>query len=204
MSKSRRLHGKEQLGRHNRRSSSAQRYHGTNPTRLTIPLILQWADAFHTRHGRWPDPHIDRRVPEAPREHWATIDLSLQIGRRGLPGGDTLKRMLQRFRGRKTRIKCPDISERQICEWIDRHYRETGEWPVRHTGSVIGGHPHDTWNKIDHALVKGARSLPGGSSLAQFREEYFGVTKGMMMAINCDRRYGRSPTPGESRVLRPS
>ena len=39
--------------------------------------------------------------PEAPGEVWANIDSALRHGHRGLPGGDSLARCLNRYRGRR-------------------------------------------------------------------------------------------------------
>jgi hypothetical protein len=67
---------------------------------LTVEQILAWADAHHARAGAWPACRSGP-VPEAPGEAWASIDSALRHGYRGLPGGDSLARLLNRHRGRR-------------------------------------------------------------------------------------------------------
>ena len=67
---------------------------------LTVKQILAWADAHHARTGEWP-AYKSGPVPEAPGEVWTNIDSALRHGHRGLPGGDTLPRLLDRHRGRR-------------------------------------------------------------------------------------------------------
>jgi hypothetical protein len=65
---------------------------------LTVEQILAWADANHRRTGQWPTLHSGP-VPEAPGEVWRNLDAALYDGLRGLPGGDSLARLLDRHRG---------------------------------------------------------------------------------------------------------
>ena len=67
---------------------------------LTVEQILAWADAHHARVGARPTCKSGP-VPEAPDEAWANIDSALRHGHRGLPGGDSLARCLNRYRGRR-------------------------------------------------------------------------------------------------------
>jgi hypothetical protein len=62
---------------------------------LTEKLILAWADAHHTATGAWPKASSGP-VAAAPGEHWRSIASSLRQGWRGLPGGDSLPRLLVR------------------------------------------------------------------------------------------------------------
>ena len=66
---------------------------------LTVEQILAWADAHHARTGRWPHTKSGP-VEGAPGEAWGNIDNALRLGRRGLPGGDSLARLLDRRRAR--------------------------------------------------------------------------------------------------------
>jgi hypothetical protein len=66
---------------------------------LSEALILGWADGHHTRTGRWPGAHSGP-VADTPGEHWGAINAALHNGLRGLPGGDSLARLLVR-RGRR-------------------------------------------------------------------------------------------------------
>jgi hypothetical protein len=60
-----------------------------------VTRILAWADAHHARTGRWPSCTAGR-VRGAPGEKWVNVDFALARASRGLPGGDTLLRLLRR------------------------------------------------------------------------------------------------------------
>jgi hypothetical protein len=64
---------------------------------LTEEQILAWADAYHRRTGRWPH-NRSGPIPEAHGETWNAVNLALFRGRRGLPGGGSLSRLLDRHR----------------------------------------------------------------------------------------------------------
>jgi hypothetical protein len=64
---------------------------GSRP-KLTLAQIMAWGDAYHTAHGRWPTVSAGA-VAGAPGEKWVNINQVLWAGRRGLPGGMTLKRL---------------------------------------------------------------------------------------------------------------
>jgi hypothetical protein len=66
---------------------------------LTEEQVLAWADAYHARTGRWPTA-ASGPVEGAPGEVWGHINAALYDGQRGLPGGDSLARLLNRRRAR--------------------------------------------------------------------------------------------------------
>ena len=93
-----------------------------NPKRLP-PLteggILAWADAHRRRTGEWPKVKSGPVMGE-PGETWYKLDLSLCLGLRGLPGGDTLRRLLRRSgrsvperRGRLSKDQTADLPPAQ-------------------------------------------------------------------------------------------
>ena len=67
---------------------------------LTVEQILAWADTHHARTGQWPTVQSGP-VPEAPGEVGGNLDSTLHDGHRGLPGHDSLARLLARHRGRR-------------------------------------------------------------------------------------------------------
>lgn len=72
------------------------RYHLNLPP-LSEEQILAWADLWHARTGKWP--HADSgRVLGTLGETWKAVDMALRKGHRGLPGGTTLRRLLQEHR----------------------------------------------------------------------------------------------------------
>jgi hypothetical protein len=64
---------------------------------LTVGQILAWADAHHACTGEWPSAGTGP-VAGAPGEKWVHLDRALRDGLRGLPGGDSLSRLLDRRR----------------------------------------------------------------------------------------------------------
>jgi hypothetical protein len=103
-------------------------------------------------------------VKGAPGETWCGIDTALIQGLRGLPGGDTLPRLLARERGRHNPRGQPPLSVPKILTWADAHWRRTGRWPTAGAGSVHEV-PGLTWSAINSALYLGHRGLPRGGSL---------------------------------------
>jgi hypothetical protein len=62
---------------------------------LSETLVLAWGDAHYARTGRWPHGdagHIDGQ----PGQTWGAVNVALRRGLRGLPGGDSLARLLDR------------------------------------------------------------------------------------------------------------
>jgi hypothetical protein len=73
---------------------------------LTVEIILKWADRHRRRVGQLPVAGSGP-VADAPGETWANINAALQQGHRGLPGGDTLARLLARHRKTAGPRRCP-------------------------------------------------------------------------------------------------
>jgi hypothetical protein len=67
------------------------------PPRLSVSQITRWAKAFHRRTGKWPKEDSGP-IPEAVGETWLAIDMALRKGRRGLPEGSSLPRLLAALR----------------------------------------------------------------------------------------------------------
>jgi hypothetical protein len=84
------------LARH--RGKTRRRSHD-RPT-LTEDQILAWSDAWFTEYGDWPSARDSRPIPGADGENWNALDVALKLGYRGLPGGDSVARLLRRH-GRK-------------------------------------------------------------------------------------------------------
>jgi hypothetical protein len=64
---------------------------------LTVEQILVWADAHRVRTGERPTA-ASGPVMDAPGERWRAIEAALWFGNRGLPGRDSLARLLDRHR----------------------------------------------------------------------------------------------------------
>jgi hypothetical protein len=145
--------------------------------RLTRELILAWADAHHTRTGRWPKI-ASGPIVDAPGETWERIHWALQAGLRGLRGRTSLPRLLARYRGARNKSRSPPLTVRKILRWADAHYRRTGRWPVQASGPIPES-PDDTWSAVEGALQHGLRGLPGGDTLPRLLDrERRATTKG--------------------------
>ena len=87
---------------------------------LTIPEILRRADAYHERHGEWPE-RSSGPIPEDPGKTWEHVNEALRRGRFGLPGGTTLARLLRQERGaRYNRDLAPFTARAGACKLVRR------------------------------------------------------------------------------------
>jgi hypothetical protein len=130
---------------------------------LTEAVILAWADAYHERHGGWPNAESGP-VAGTRGETWHAVDAALGLGVRGLPGGSSLARLLEGRRGVRNPAHLPALAVPAILAWADAHKARTGRWPKSEDGAVAGA-PGETWQGVNHALRYGRRGLPGGMSL---------------------------------------
>ena len=118
---------------------------------LTIPQILDWADAFHKRAGKWPRRDSGRIVGSLG-ETWQAIDLALKNCGRGLHvPGISLAQLLAEKRGVRNRMRLPRFTIRQIVAWTLAHHGRTGTWPTHYSGSIPEA-PGETWLAVDQAL----------------------------------------------------
>lgn len=101
-----------------------------------------------------------------PGETWNAINACLVKGLRGLPGGMTLAGLFSAERGHRTPASLCALDEQLILKLADAHHARTGTWPTRDSGP-IPELPGDKWKTVHDALHKGARTLPGGSTLAR-------------------------------------
>jgi hypothetical protein len=136
---------------------------------LSLDDILKWADAYFVEHRAWPTENSGEIDKEGAT--WANVDSALRVGRRGLPGGSSLPRLLAERRGARNSTNRPRLNRRSILAWADKHRRRTGRWPMCESGPVVDA-TGETWNAVNSALVLGLRGLKGGSSLAKLLDQY--------------------------------
>lgn len=136
---------------------------------LTEEGILRWAELHFQRTGQWPT-RKSGPVADAPGETWSGVQSALHNGKRGLPGGSTLPKLLARQQGLRNRKQLPPLTEQEILRWADLHRERTGKYPCYRDGPVADA-PGETWAAFDTALRCGRRGLPGGSSLAKLLSE---------------------------------
>jgi len=138
---------------------------------LTIAQVLEWADAHHERTGGWPNM-FSGPIVGAEGEKWGAVNQALLLGCRGLPGQQTLARLLAQARGAPYQKRSREqLTVKQVLAWARAHRRRTGKWPHHHSG-LIPESSGDTWHGVDMALRKGSRGLRGGSSLAKLIAAY--------------------------------
>jgi hypothetical protein len=65
---------------------------------MSIPEILDWADAYHARYHKWPKKDSGV-IADCREETWKYVDTALRNGYRGLPGGSSLAALLHQRRG---------------------------------------------------------------------------------------------------------
>lgn len=138
------------------------------PPDLTVTQIVRWARAYHRRTGKWPKERSGP-IPSADGETWLAVDMSLRKGKRGLPGGSSLPRLLAMTCGVRNLQQIPRLTPATILRWADAHYARHGKRPTKASG-LIPEAEGETWNAVDRALTSGRRGLPGGSSLASLLE----------------------------------
>lgn len=146
----------------------AERRGARNPAELpplTKAQILAWADAFHEQTGKWPSQHSGL-IPDSGGETWCAVQVALWAGKRGLPGGSSLARLLAAERGARNKANLPDLDVPTVLAWADAHFQRTGKWPGARSGPIPEA-PGETWLRVDTVLVRGGRGLPGGTTLAQ-------------------------------------
>jgi hypothetical protein len=140
---------------------------------ITVAQVLAWADDFHAHTGRWPNV-LSGRVRADLNETWHNINQALRQGLRGLPGGDSLARLLWRERGARNRYALPPLTEADVCRWAEAHRRHIGSWPAKGDGAIAGADGED-WNCVNQALRQGLRGLPGGDTLARLLARRLGA-----------------------------
>jgi len=140
---------------------------------LTPERILAWADAHHAATGQWPT-RASGRVRGVEGETWVSIDMALLKGRRGLPGGSSVPRLLAESRPVRNVHTLPRLTFEKVLAWADAYNAKTGRWPRGRSGRVAGA-PSETWSAVESALFQGLRGLPGGMTLAQLLAERRGA-----------------------------
>jgi hypothetical protein len=137
----------------------------TRKVTLTVGQILAWADDHRARTGAWPGQYSGP-VAAAPGEGWHALNQALWDGLRGLPGRDSLTRLLARERGVPRLVPRPPLTVEQILDWADAHQARTGKWPGVLSGPIPEV-PGENWRAVNLALYWGYRGLPGADSLAR-------------------------------------
>ncbi len=142
---------------------------------LNVKRIVAWARAYHERTGRWPSTKSGA-VHGVPGETWITINHALIRGRRGMAGGLSLPKFLERHCGKKYSPAPPALTVDQILTWADQHRRRTGAWPKdEEYAQPIPESPGENWRMIDRDLRLGRRGLPRRMTLKKLLARHRGM-----------------------------
>jgi hypothetical protein len=141
--------------------------------KISSEQILQWADAWFQRTGKWPIVESGV-VSETSSETWSGINQTLKRGIDGVEPGSSLNKFLNEMRAVPMYHQSPLLTVEQILAWADTHFAQTGEWPKSSSGAVVGA-PGETWEHINWALNAGTRSLEKHVSLARLLTDNRGV-----------------------------
>lgn len=135
-----------------------------NLPNLRVRQILAWADAHCARTGSWPNEYSGA-IAGVPGEKWWNVSAALRDGGRGLRGGSSLPRLLERHRGARNRGHLPRLNVRKVLHWADAYRKRIGRWPTALSGRIADTNG-ETWRGVNNSLIRGARGLPGGMTLA--------------------------------------
>ena len=157
--------------------------------RLTLPMILAWADAFYRRSGTWPHNRagtINSPGGRIPGLTWAKVNTALMRGLRGLTGKTSLAQELRRpvaF----TSARTPCVSGRSSP---GRGSISNGPDAGRPPATATSPAPGEKWHALDFALTAGLRGLPGGSSLSRLikSHEFYQLSERQRNRIPASRR----------------
>jgi hypothetical protein len=177
---------------------------------LSESQIIAWARRHRRSTGKWPSENAGP-IDGTRGEVWDNVAAALTQGIRGLPGGDSLARLLTRRLGVRNGAALPPLLERDILSWADAYHARTGQWPRADSGA-IREEAGETWSAVDSALRSGLRGLAGGSSLAKLLTAHRGVRNGrnpptlsveriLAWAEAHDRRAGRWPRRADGAIL---
>lgn len=147
----------ELLSRHRGKRNLSRR------PQLTVEQILQWADEFQHRTGKWPA--ISSGPIDGTDETWTGIAMALRKSARGLSGNTSLARLLAKHRGHRNIRSLPRLSRGQVLRWADEYRKIHKRWPSSRSGPIPG--TQDSWATVNNALASGIRGLAEQTTLAQ-------------------------------------
>ncbi len=123
--------------------------------------------------GRRPDLERQWEILRLREKGWTIADIARHLGVTRQAICNCYRRLGVHFkfppRGRDTANLRP-LTEEQILTWARAYHARLGSYPTSGSG-VIGGSGGETWSRIDQALRRGLRGLPGGSSLPRLLRE---------------------------------
>lgn len=144
-----------------------------NAPNLSIDMIKRWISEWYSRNGEYPTCNSGE-IPGSGGEKWKHVSVYLNSGRRGLPGGSSIGRLVAEHFGERNSTNTPPLSVEVIKKWVSEWHETKGKWPTAASGKIPGS-GGENWRNIDSILRNGGRDMPGGSSVGRFVSEHFGV-----------------------------
>jgi hypothetical protein len=131
--------------------------HRRHLPKLTIAQVLAWADAYHARTGRWPSA-VSGPIPESSGDKWSTVNSALANGHRGLPGGMSVTRLIDRERRATTPTVTaannqPPHARRAAADRGRASLSAKGEAPQDRTADNADGLPAVTTSAICSSMT---------------------------------------------------
>jgi len=150
--------------------------------------------SYLSQHGKYPSAHSGPIIG-GPQMTWGTLNKSLRDGAYCLPGGQSLRVLIDELIAKGT---LPDLQNRRspertaplsvdmIANWIEEYATAHGRYPTCKSGTIDGA-PEETWRAIDEALIHGRRGLPGGRNLTGLKQELVQLGRLPVLAYRPDR-----------------
>jgi hypothetical protein len=133
---------------------------------VTISQVVSWIADFFAKYHEYPTRLDTHGVPSHPDETWSALDDALRFGRRDLPKGMTLVKLLELHFDRPRLIANTDLDLPTLKGWAKQFHKLHGEYP-RRKGETrpVPGAPKEKWSAIISCLYKGGRGLPSGLTI---------------------------------------
>jgi len=184
----------------------------SNLPKLSEEIIVDLMKKFMEKYNG-DFPHVkEKRIIEEFEiykiTNWNSVDYSLYVGQRGLPGKNSLAKLSKEYLGKKKYI----LSSETIVEWIKLFHDKYGEYPKFNDSRRIP-EMDLSWCAIDASLKRGQNGLPGGDSVANMIYRYFGkkniknlhnlyIDEIVDWMILFEKEYGKYPTQQDNRVIK--
>lgn len=146
---------------------------------LTEDYILEMAELHKSRTGKWPTQRSGSVFGGHSGDNWALYETLLRKGGRGLPGGNSLARLISSKHPHVHSKNKRPLTESFIVERAIEFKEMNGSYPIVKSGPVHGWNLGDTWDGYDKSLSQGTRGLPGGSSLKKLLSRELGAINHM-------------------------
>jgi hypothetical protein len=152
-----------------------------NPPKLSLEMIREWIQKYIIKHNTKPTAKsgiVEFAEDEYKGITWAAIADAMSNGRRGLTGKLSLAQYIEDEFKISNHCACKPLTDVVICDWIKKFIDKYKRKPTQNDEIIefAGTEYNDIrWNTLNTMLWGGGRSLPGGSSLAQFINTHFGI-----------------------------